>query len=111
MRLVQMVTTIDDTEVTYDVVDGDLATADMGGAHTLWTRTVAFGQTDATVVGGAAFVQAAREQEAFAMRLRQMPDDEVVQIIRLRREHNLREQAERAHMPQTGVKSKTPRKR
>ena len=91
-----MVITIDDCDITYDVIDGDLATADMGGAHTLWTKTVAFGQTDATVAGGYAFVEAAREQEAFAMRLRQMPDDEVDLIIRNRREHILREQRARA---------------
>lgn len=85
MRLVQMLTTIDDTEIVYEVIDGDCQNGDFSGARGVWEKTVRFGATDATVAGGHAFVEAAREQEAVAMRLRWMSDAEVVEAIRDRR--------------------------
>lgn len=64
---VQMHTEISRTEVAYSVTVGD--PSDSMSPRTprvIWHRTVVFGHTDRTVAGGAAFVEAARMQEAVA---------------------------------------------
>lgn len=66
---VQMITGIDHTEITYEVVVGDLDAGDRGKARTVWHRTVTFGHDDRHHAGGAAFVEAAREQDAVAWAL------------------------------------------
>ncbi len=49
--------------VTYHVVVGD---ADNGAGYGLWTKVVEFGRSHRFRAGGAAFVEAAREQEEVA---------------------------------------------
>lgn len=66
---VSMLTEIGDCEVTYQVVVGCVDAGDRGRARTVWHREVVFGQTDRTVAGGAAFVEAARAQEDVAWSL------------------------------------------
>lgn len=63
---VAMITTIEQTETIYDVVIGDVDAGDHGRARMIWRKRVTFGQTDATVAGGRAFVEAARSQDAVA---------------------------------------------
>lgn len=68
---VRMITTRDDTCITYAV---HASLRSMSGSSfevgedevMVWHAHVAFGSTDATVAGGAMFVQAAREQERAA---------------------------------------------
>lgn len=63
---ITMVTTRSDTEIIYEVVAGDITSGDFGNTRYIWTKTVVFGATDATVAGGYAFTAAAREQQAIA---------------------------------------------
>jgi len=63
---VQMHTTLSRTDVTYDVTIGDPSDSMRRTARCIWHRVVVFGHTDRTVAGGAAFVEAARMQEAVA---------------------------------------------
>ena len=61
---VRMHTELSRTDVFYDVTIGD--PSDGMPARCIWQRIVVFGHTDRTVAGGAAFVEAARLQEAVA---------------------------------------------
>lgn len=64
---VQMHTEVSRTDVTYDVVIGDPSDSmSTRGARCIWRRVVTFGHTDRHVAGGAAFVEAARMQDAVA---------------------------------------------
>lgn len=64
---VQMHTEISRTDVSYDVTIGDPSDSmSPRTARCIWHRVVVFGHTDRTVAGGAAFVEAARMQEAVA---------------------------------------------
>jgi hypothetical protein len=60
-----MHTEITRTEVVYEVIVG-YPVDDTGSTRYIWRRVVTFGATDRTVAGGAAFVEAARTQEAVA---------------------------------------------
>lgn len=59
---VQMITELTRTDVTYDVVIGE----PNDGGRMIWHAVVTFGADDRHHAGGAAFVQAARTQEAVA---------------------------------------------
>ena len=61
---VTMRTEISRTEVVYEVVVGDRM--DSRGARCIWHRVVSFGESRRHCAGGAAFVEAARAQEAVA---------------------------------------------
>jgi hypothetical protein len=68
---VRTITTRDDTGVDYEIrcglrSAGDHAYEEGEGECVVWTGRVDFGQTDATVAGGAAFLLEAREQERAA---------------------------------------------
>lgn len=64
---VQMHTEISRADVTYSVCVGDPSDSmSPRSARCIWHRVVVFGHTDRTVAGGAAFVEAARTQEAVA---------------------------------------------
>lgn len=64
---VQIVTEVSRTGVDYVVYIGDPSdTTSPRSARAIWTRTVAFGHTDRTVAGGAAFVEAARTSDQVA---------------------------------------------
>jgi hypothetical protein len=64
---VQMHTELSRIDVSYDVTIGDPSDSmSPRTARCIWHRVVVFGHTDRTVAGGAAFVEAARTQEAVA---------------------------------------------
>ncbi|HET9893257.1 MAG TPA: hypothetical protein VFQ42_22455 [Mycobacterium sp.] len=64
---VKMVIDISRTEINYDVVIGDPEDSmSPRGARTIWHKTVYFGSSDRHCAGGAAFVEASREQDAVA---------------------------------------------
>ena len=58
---IRMHAEISRAEIVYDVVIGD-----PNSARCIWQRTVPFGANDRHVGGGAAFVEAARQQDAVA---------------------------------------------
>jgi hypothetical protein len=64
---VRMHTVVSRLDVTYDVLIGEAGDPGcVDSARCIWHRVVTFGATDRTVAGGAAFVEAARTQEAVA---------------------------------------------
>ena len=54
------------TEIVYDIIVGDPLAGDLGKARIVWQNTIRFGSTDRHCAGGAAFVEAGREQDAIA---------------------------------------------
>lgn len=68
-RVVQMVTTISENGVSYEVWDGDMSAGARGNPFCIWTRHVAFGQDESHRAGGSAFVETAQEQFRIAGKL------------------------------------------
>ena len=64
---IRMHAEISRTEIVYDVVIGSPSTDGApSSARCIWQRSVKFGANGRHVAGGAAFVEAARQQEAIA---------------------------------------------
>lgn len=76
---IQMLTTITEDFIEYEVIDGCVEAGDFGDARTVWSKRVPFMQTAAYRAGGYHATAAAREQEAFAMELANKYADGFVQ--------------------------------
>mgnify|MGYP001571278741 FL=1 len=82
MRLVTMVTTLDETEVTFEVIDGDQDIGDFGNGCGVWSTSVSFGDDDDHQWGGRAFREARRAQEDCALAVRNAKTDAEVDAVR-----------------------------
>jgi len=69
LRTITMQTHVMDDRVLYTVWDGDPDAGDFGDAREVWRKDVPFGTRDEWRAAGYRFVEAAREQEAVAMKL------------------------------------------
>lgn len=68
-KVITMVTTINETCVDYEVIDGDADSGDFGDATIEWSKQVEFGNDRRHRAGGPAFREAAQEQHKFAAEL------------------------------------------
>ena len=68
-KVIQMITTITETAVVYEVVDGNALSKDHDEAKIVWIRRVEFGHDKNHRAGGYAFREAAQEQHKVAAEL------------------------------------------